>query len=231
MPLVNDTPPGRSGLPQHRRERVPRVAAGPARRPSGRSSRSLGRYLAKNGFQGLTVDKLMQETQIGRSAFYVYFKDLYDLAGFFILELSGRVEEGLADWFDNSGPPLERIRAGLTNAIAFWEKNGRMIRALEAAAQQDERLRDLWRGEGAVRVNRLTQVILRDQAAGLIGPMDAYEVAVALNRFNVTYLNDSFGGRRSKDKQKALETMERVWIGTLYGRLPAARILSPGKRR
>jgi hypothetical protein len=68
-----------------------------------------------------------------------------------------------------------------------------------------------------------TEVILRDQAKGLIGPMDAREMSVALNRFNLTYLNDRFGNPRRKskpgDKERALEVLERVWTATLYGKV------------
>ena len=68
-----------------------------------------------------------------------------------------------------------------------------------------------------------TEAILRDQAKGLIGPMDAREMSVALNRFNVTYLNDRFGNPRRKSKDTdaatALATLERVWMGTLYGKV------------
>ena len=181
-------------------------------------------YLAKHGFQGLTVGRLMQGTRIGRSAFYVYFKDVYDLAATFLLELSDQISAGGAVWFDEGGPPAERFRAVLLHGILFWEKNGRMIRALEVAAQQDARLRELWRTEIAMRpVQLVAKAIRRDQAAGLIGPMDALEMSMALNRFNMTYLNDCFGKGRPKNRDLVLQTLERVWVGTLFGRIPAPK--------
>ena len=176
-------------------------------------------YLSKQRFRDLTVEKLMTGTRIGRSAFYAYFDDVYDLAEIFIHELAGQIESGASDWLDREGQPIERIRSALRNAVAFWEVNGRMIRALEEAAVQDERLQRIWRDKIALSpVHRVADAIRRDQVAGLIGPMDPHEMSVALNRFNMTYLNDSFGSGRRRNRDLVLATLERVWIGSLYGR-------------
>jgi hypothetical protein len=112
----------------------------------------------------------------------------------------------------------------LSAAIDFWQANGPMIRALEEASWQDDQLRAVFRDEIGLRpISQTTEVILRDQAKGWIGPMDAREMAVALNRFNMTYLNDRFGNPRRKgkpsDKEKVLEVLNRVWAGTLYGKV------------
>ena len=181
-------------------------------------------YFSKHGFNDLTVERLMRSTQIGQSAFYAYFRSIYELAAVFIHELSAHLDTVSADWVDWEGDPVEGIRSGLAGAVAFWETNGRMIRALEEASWQDEQLRATWRDEiGMAPVRRVTEAILRDQAKGLIGPMDAREMSVALNRFNMTYLNDRFGNPRRKskdsDKAKVLETLERVWLGALYGKV------------
>jgi len=181
-------------------------------------------YLSKHGFKDLTIDKLMRSTKIGRSAFYAYFGSIYELAAVFIHELSAHLETASAEWFADNGDSIAAIRSTLSGAVAFWEANGRMIRALEEASWQDDRLRAVWRDEiGMAPVRRLTEAIKRDQAKGLIGQVDAREMSVALNRFNMTYLNDRFGNPRRKskdsDKAKVLETLERVWLGTLYGKL------------
>jgi len=185
-------------------------------------------YFSKRGFNDLTVEKLMRSTQIGQSAFYAYFRSIYELAAVFIHELSAHLDTVSAAWVDWEGDRVEGIRSGLAGAVAFWETNGRMIRALEEASWQDEQLRATWRDEiGMAPVRRVTEAILRDQAKGLIGPMDAREMSVALNRFNMTYLNDRFGNPRRKskdsDKAKALETLERVWLGTLYGKVEESK--------
>jgi AcrR family transcriptional regulator len=209
------------------------VPSSPARRSTGRRTPEEARqeiidlaraHLSQYGFRDFTVDRLMRDTKVGRSAFYAYFSSVYELAAVFLHELSDQLDAAGVGWFDPDSDPIEAIRSALRRGVAFWQSNGRMIRALEEAAWQHDALRAAWRDEVGTRVTRsCTEAILRDQAKGLIGPMDAREMAVALNRFNVTYLNDRFGNPRRKSKNTdaatALETLERVWIGTLYGRV------------
>ena len=212
---------GKSNAARHARPAPPAPSAQRRRTPEEAKQEIIEvarGYLSRNRFRDLTVDKLMRQTQIGRSAFYVYFKDVYDLAEIFIHELAGQIESGAADWLDRDGPPIERVRLALKNAVSFWETNGGMIRALEEATTQDERLQRIWRDEVSMRpVRRVAEAIRRDQAAGLIGPLDAQEMSLALNRFNMTYLNDCFGSGRKRNSRVVLETLERVWISSLYG--------------
>jgi AcrR family transcriptional regulator len=179
-------------------------------------------YIGKNGFKDLTVDRLMQGTEIARSSFYVYFASIHELATVFVHELSIKIEAAIGGWYDSEGDPIARIRTTIRGGVDFWHANGPMIRALEEASWQDDKLRAAFRDEIGLRPTVLTtDAILRDQAKGLIGPMDAREMSVALNRLNLTYLNDRFGNPRRKskptDKDAAIEVLTRVWTATLYG--------------
>jgi AcrR family transcriptional regulator len=192
-------------------------------------------YISKHGFKNLTVEKLMRGTEIGRSAFYVYFGSINELAALFVHELSTKIESAGADWFRDQGDPIHQIHETLRSGVEFWEANGPMIRALEEASWHDDHLRAAFRDEIGMRpIVQTTEVILRDQAKGRIGPMDAREVSVALNRLNMTYLNDRFGNPRRKskpaDKEKALEVLERVWTATLYGKVTEPKGAKRGER-
>ena len=192
-------------------------------------------YIAKNGFKDLTVDRLMQGTEITRSSFYVYFASIHELAAVFVHELSSKIETAIvAGWSTVEGDPIDRIRTMIRGGVEFWEANGPMIRALEEASWHDDKLRAAFRGEIGLRPTVLTtEAILRDQAKGWIGPMDAREMSVALNRFNLTYLNDRFGNPRRKskptDKETAIELLTRVWTAALYGEIPRLKSRSADK--
>lgn len=177
------------------------------------------KFLMKHPFRELTVGKLMERTQIGRSAFYAYFTDVYDLAEIFVHELAQSLEAGAADWIKGEGDPRQQIHETLDNAITFWEAHGPLIFALEQAAAHDKRLEGIWRDRISLSpIDKVAAIIKRDQAAGLIPPMDALEMSVALNRFNLVYLIDRFGGvRHPRDRRLILSVLERVWLGTLYG--------------
>lgn len=76
-------------------------------------------------------------------------------------------------------------------------------------------------------VRLLSEAIERDQAKGLDRPMEAQEMSVALNRFNLTYLSDRFGSPRRKgkptDKETTIEVLPRVWTATLCGKITVPR--------
>ncbi len=221
-----------------RRQKIRRDALGesppaPAAHPTGRRTPEEARqeiidvaraYISSHGVKDLTVDKLMRGTTIGRSAFYVYFGSINELAAVFVHELSAKIEAAIVGWRNAEDDPIARVRETLRGGVEFWEVNGPMIRALEEASWHDDHLRAAFRDEVGLRpIVQTTELILRDQATGWIGPMDAREMSVALNRFNLTYLNDRFGNPRRKskptDKEKALEVLERVWTATLYGKV------------
>lgn len=234
--------------PSHRRDSEAAAnstghAVRPAGHPKGRRTPEEARqeiidvaraYISKHGFRNLTVERLMEGTEIGRSAFYVYFASLHELAAVFVHEISAKIEAAAAGWYRSEGDPISRIRETLRAGVEFWEANGPMIRALEEASWQDDSLRAVFRSEFGLRpIVQATEIILRDQAKGLIGPMDAREMAVALNRFNLTYLNDRFGNPRRKskptDKETAIEVLTRVWTATLYGGIPVRKERRPTK--
>jgi AcrR family transcriptional regulator len=173
--------------------------------------------LSSRDFHELTIGALMERTQIGRSAFYAYYKDIYDLAEVFIHEIARGIEDSVDSWLnDDGGVPFSR--ANLQKGVEFWRANARMIRALDQASSRDRKLRQLWRTEVAMRpITRMAAAIRRDQEAGLIGPMDADAMSLALNRFMLGYLSDCFGGREQANVTTVVDTLERVWLGTLYG--------------
>ena len=118
--------------------------------------------------------------------------------------------------------------------VEFWQANGPMLRALEEASWADDKLRAAFRDEIGLRPTIVTtEVILRDQAKGLIEPLNAREMSVALNRLYLTYLNDRFGNPRRKakptDKETAIDVLSRVWTATLYGKVTSPKRKRAGK--
>src|SRR5271163_503119 len=119
-----------------RRQRARRNAIGeappapaPAEHPRGRRTPEEARqeiidvaraYISKHGFKGLTVEKLMRGTEIGRSAFYVYFGSINELAAVFVHELSAKIEAAIVGWRNAQDDPLLRVRETLRGGVEFW---------------------------------------------------------------------------------------------------------------
>ena len=128
------------------------------------------KFLSKQPFRELTVGKLMERTQIGRSAFYAYFTDVYDLA---------------RDFRPRARADPRGRRRGLDQRR----------RRSAPADSRDARQRN-----------------------HVLGNTRAADMSVALNRFNLVYLTDRFGGaRHPRDRRLILSVLERIWLGTLYG--------------
>ena len=59
--------------------------------------------------------------------------------------------------------------------------------------------------------------IEQHQARGLIPPMDARAVAIALNRMDAGVLIKEFGTSRVGDAEAVHASLCRIWLSTLYG--------------
>jgi TetR/AcrR family transcriptional regulator, ethionamide resistance regulator len=175
-------------------------------------------FLRKRPFRELTIEKLMAGTKIGRSAFYVYFKDIYDLFEVFVHEVTQEIDKAISEWIKHPGDHKDALRKGLEQAIAYWRPNAKLIRALQEASFQNETFYKIWTREfsnGPVQLVALA--IERYQNIGVIRPLDPQEISVALNTFNLSYLNASFGGPAQRSPDEVLAVLMEVWFGVLYG--------------
>ena len=65
---------------------------------------------------------------------------------------------------------------------------------------------------------QVSERIRVQQAAGLIGPCDAWSMANALDAMNATVFVQAFGRPPRRDPAVVLESLHRIWAGSLYGR-------------
>jgi len=196
-----------------------RAAATPRRSPEQARAEILkagAAFLSKRPFRDLTVERLMASTSIGRSAFYAYFVDRFDLAEALLLQVRGELLELTRPWFDDPADSVGALRKSLARVAEVWQRRGPMMRAIGDASAQDARLERLFRNVVAFMDRAVADAIRRDQAAGRIGALDADEVAIALNQLNVAYLNDRLGRRTRRDPAAVTRAIQRIWIRTLY---------------
>lgn len=197
-----------------------------SRREVGRRSLEAGRreildaaaaFLSVRPFRGLTVSRLMERAGIGRSGFYFYFRDLYQVVEALLREVQQELLQGARPWIEGRGAAAD-VRESLARITEIWARRGPMLREISSAAPLDARLERVFR-EVVAQLDRIVaDVIRREQASGRIGPLDAEETAIALNQLNLAYLNDRLGRPPQADPARVAETLERIWIGTLYER-------------
>ena len=206
----------RSG-PSKARERSRRHAPEEARREI---LDSATRFLSKSHFRDLTVGELMADTTLSRPAFYQYFTDLHDLIVSLLRDVEAVMHQTASPWIDGEGEPIAALRESHRGVVETCVKHGHVIRAIVEAAPLDERLEQAWQSFMQRWDDVVEARIVAQKQEGLIPPCDARRIANALNSLDVNLVVAAFGRHPQDDPRDVLETMNRVWSSTLYGRPP-----------
>ncbi len=173
------------------------------------------RFLRTRPYRELSVEVVMAETGLTRTAFYRHFDDVTDLVLRLLAELAGELYAIAERWGEKAGasypePALEGLRA----IVDFFARNGPLVRAIAEAATTDERIEGAYRG-GVERFIEITTATLeRLVQEGQLEVPDTRAVARALNLMNEAYLLDEFG-RGAGNPDVALATLEAIWLRTV----------------
>ena len=167
-------------------------------------------------FRDLTVSELMSKTGAGRSAFYQYFDDLYDLIETLLHGLEAAIFQVATPWLLGEGAPLPLLKQSLTGLVQVCYERGPILKAVSDAAVNDERLEREWKKFLAKFDDAVAARIEDHQQQGLIADFLARPVAIALNRMDASLFIDAFGRRPRRKQQPVLDAISRIWISTLY---------------
>jgi AcrR family transcriptional regulator len=175
-------------------------------------------FLWSRPFREMTVNGLMATTGVSRSAFYHYFKDLHEVMESLLKMLQQEIFNVDEPWLMGIGDPVDLLRQTLAALVDLLYERGPFLRAIIDAGATDTRLEKAWVDFMISFDDAGTARIKADQKQGLIPALDARAVMFGLNRMNVYVIHQAFGRHPRKPKKPVLETMERIWISTLYGR-------------
>lgn len=173
-------------------------------------------FLRTRPFRELKIGELMEQTKIGRSAFYAYFNDVYELVEALIDDIEEEVIATIHSWGEGGQDPRAGLRAVLSGVVNLWILKGPMLSGLFDAAAGDPRV------EAAVRRVldhydvAITTILKREMAGGMTRPIHCEEMATALVRGSQTYLKERLGHNGIKDPLKVLATLEAMWVHTIY---------------
>jgi AcrR family transcriptional regulator len=175
-------------------------------------------FLWSRPFREMTVNVLMATAGVSRSAFYHYFNDLHDVMESLLKMLQEEILNVDEPWLMGIDDPVDLIRQTLSGLVDVCYERGPFVRAIIDAGATDTRLEKAWVDFMISFDDAGTARIEADQEQGLISAFDARPVVFALNRMNAYAVHQAFGQHPRKPKKLILETMERIWISTLYGR-------------
>jgi AcrR family transcriptional regulator len=205
---VRDTPSMPSPPPQ--RKRAPRVPAEVAR---ARIIDAANRLLREHRYRDLTVDDVMDEAGLTRTAFYRHFDGIASIVfGLSQDLLSSVVAEA------DIGDPTDRemMRRQLALTVDAFREYGPLFLAFDDAAHHDERVEQALRVFTDHIVDIATELIERGVALGHTPPMPVRDVAEALHAMTRHYLLDLVARDLNFDRDRALEALMTVWSRTTW---------------
>lgn len=170
------------------------------------------RFLRENPHRELSVEAVMTQTGLTRTAFYRHFDDVTAL----ILRLladTGEELYGIAEaWGSRAYEDPLAAHDALTQIVDFFVRHGPLVRAIAEAAATDEQIEDAYRSLLESFVEKTTEVLERRVRSGELQLPDPAAVARALNLMNQAYLLHEFGGGTQGDPAVALATLETIWL-------------------
>ena len=170
-------------------------------------------FLRANPHRELSVEVVMAQTGLTRTAFYRHFDDVTDLL-LRLLSEAGQELYAIADRWDHRAdePRSATAREELAEIVAFFVRHGPLVEAISEAAAVDERIERAYRGAFESFVEKTQLVLDRRVRAGLLDVPDTRAVALALNLMNRAYLLHEFGRVPRGDQDVAIATLEAIWL-------------------
>ena len=174
-------------------------------------------FIWSHPFREMTVNALMAETGLSRSAFYQYFDDLHHLMESLLDMLQEEIFALTGSWFGGTGDPVILLNESLAGLVEVCYRMGPILRATDDATATDKQLEMAWTQFLGKFDDAVTTRIEADQEQGLIPGFDARPIAIALNRLDAYTLIEAFGQRPRRQPEPVWEALARIWTSTLYG--------------
>lgn len=174
------------------------------------------RFLRQRPYRELSVEVLMAETGLTRTAFYRHFDDVTDLVLRLLAEVAHDLHTVAERWGASAGAGYPAAgQQALAAVVDFFVRHGPLVRAVAEAAVTDERIERGYRETLDGLIDMTAWAIERVAAEGQLQVPDARAMARALNLMNETYLLQEFGREPFGDPAVALATLETVWLRVL----------------
>ena len=173
-------------------------------------------FLRERPWREVTVQAIMERTDLARPAFYVHFKDRHDLALRVVDRIRAELLVEANRWFEGQGASGE-LRAALEGVTAVYVEHGPVLKALSDASGSDATVEAAYHELIQGFVDATDRHIREEQEAGRSPGLDARETARALVWMVEAYLLEAFGGSSHGEPVKVVDALDRIWSATLYG--------------
>ena len=170
------------------------------------------RLLRQHPYRELSVEALMAQTGLSRTAFYRHFDDIPSLVLQLLQEIGRELYAIAEQWRRDAVDDFAgSAREGLAGTVEFMAGHGRLIRAVADAAATDERLEEGYRRFLDVFAGLIEDGLNELVRAGQLEAPDTRALARALNLMGEAFLLDQFGREPLGDPAIARATLETIW--------------------
>lgn len=172
--------------------------------------------LGERPYRELSVDLVMAQTGLTRTAFYRHFDDVPSLVLRLLQDTGRELYDVAGRWRIEAEADLPgAIRNGLEGIVAFMTVHGRVIRAVADAAATDDLIE-----QGYRQFREMFQAMIADGLealvrSGRLALPDTQVMAKALNLMNEAFLLDQFGQAPLGDPNTVLDTLQAIWLRVL----------------
>jgi AcrR family transcriptional regulator len=171
------------------------------------------RFLRERPYRELSVDVVMAQTGLTRTAFYRHFDDVTDLVLRLFADLNDELYGVGERWAASAGRAYPTPgQEGLAAMVDFYVRHGPLLRAIAEAAVTDERIELAYRDSTHAFTELTATALDRMVQAGLLHVPDPRALARAMTLMNEAYLLNEFGREPQGDPEVALSTLENVWL-------------------
>ena len=195
---------------------------------------AVDRFLRERPYRELSVDIVMAQIGLSRTAFYRHFDDLPDLLLRLLAEIGAELYAIGDDWRSRVGLDYPvAAREALAAVVDFFTRHGPLVRAFVEAASTDEKIEQGYRAFAETFTKMIAQGLDTLVERGQLEVPDTGSLALALSLMNETYLLREFGGREpAGDPEVVLATLETIWLRVAGPRAPGqVGGGAPGPRR
>jgi AcrR family transcriptional regulator len=171
------------------------------------------RFLRERPYRELSVDVVMSQTGLTRTAFYRHFDDITDLVLRLFAEISEELYAVAGRWAASAGVDYPAPgQEGLAGLVDVYVRHGPLMRAIAEAAATDEQIEHAHQRAVEAFIELTAQAMERMVGEGKLHVPDPRALARAMTLMNHAYLLAEFGREPAGDRDVALATLETVWL-------------------
>jgi TetR/AcrR family transcriptional regulator, ethionamide resistance regulator len=194
-----------------------RTASNPRDEKAARLLEATDRLLAKgSSFTELSIETICREAGIGRSTYYVYFRDKGHLLRKITEQLTDEMLEGSRAWWDVAAHATEaQLREAMIETLHVYRRHQTLFGALAETSSYDEEAKAALDSLNSRYAQQLLQAIEPGRNAGFVRPDIDEATALALVW---TCERISYRLARRDDEQlvQAAEIIAKILWRTLY---------------